>query len=98
MTKFIALYKRPEDPEAFDRHYREVHMPLLIKTPGLERAEFMHVSGVMGDSPYYGIAEMYFVDAAAFKTASRSPEWRAAGKDLMEFAGSIVTLLVGESE
>jgi uncharacterized protein (TIGR02118 family) len=32
-----VLYDRPDDPEAFDRHYRDVHIPLARKIPGLRR-------------------------------------------------------------
>jgi uncharacterized protein (TIGR02118 family) len=27
-ARFIALYETPADPAAFDRHYRDVHIPL----------------------------------------------------------------------
>jgi uncharacterized protein (TIGR02118 family) len=37
MVRFLVLYDQPEDPEAFDRHYREVHIPLAKKLPGLRR-------------------------------------------------------------
>jgi hypothetical protein len=26
-ARFLALYQAPADPEAFGRHYREVHIP-----------------------------------------------------------------------
>ncbi|PZN08389.1 MAG: EthD family reductase, partial [Bacillota bacterium] len=42
--------------------------------------------------PYYLMAEMYFDDAASLEAALQSPEGRAAGKDLMGFAGEIVSL------
>ena len=35
MVRFIVLYDKPEDTEAFDRHYREIHIPLTKKLPGL---------------------------------------------------------------
>jgi uncharacterized protein (TIGR02118 family) len=34
---FLALYETPTGPEAFDRHYREVHIPLGLRLPGLLR-------------------------------------------------------------
>lgn len=37
MVKFLVLYNTPEDPEAFERHYRDVHIPLTKKLPGLRR-------------------------------------------------------------
>ena len=36
-VRFLALYETPADPEAFDRHYREVHIPLGRRLPGLRR-------------------------------------------------------------
>ena len=39
MIKLVALFKRPEDIEAFDAHYNEVHAPLMRQVPGLERME-----------------------------------------------------------
>ena len=32
MVKLIALYKKPDDVSAFDKHYNEVHIPLVEKT------------------------------------------------------------------
>jgi uncharacterized protein (TIGR02118 family) len=36
-VRFLALYETPADPEAFDRHYREVRIPLGRRLPGLRR-------------------------------------------------------------
>ena len=36
-ARFLALYETPTDPEAFDRHYRQIHIPLLRQLPGLRR-------------------------------------------------------------
>ena len=32
-ARFLALYEKPADPEAFDRHYREIHIPLGHRHP-----------------------------------------------------------------
>ena len=38
MVRFIILWHdRPTDADAFDRHYREVHIPLANKMTGLRR-------------------------------------------------------------
>jgi uncharacterized protein (TIGR02118 family) len=34
-ARFLALYKTPPDPEAFDRHYHQTHIPLIRRLPGL---------------------------------------------------------------
>ena len=97
MVKLIALYSRPDDVEAFERHYREVHTPLVRKMPGLRRLEVSRVTGSPAGEPrYYLIAEMYFDDARALEAALRSDEGRAAGKDLMSFAGGLVHLMTAD--
>ncbi|MCG0239890.1 MAG: EthD family reductase [Firmicutes bacterium] len=99
MVKLVALYRRPADPEAFDRHYREVHAPLAARMPGLRRMEVARVTGSpMGESPYYLMAEMYFDSLADLEAALSSPEGRAAGKDLMGFARDLVSLHIARVE
>ena len=29
MPRLIVLYSTPEDPDAFDAHYRDVHTPIV---------------------------------------------------------------------
>jgi uncharacterized protein (TIGR02118 family) len=36
-ARFIVLWGTPQDPEAFNRHYHEVHIPLTRQLPGLRR-------------------------------------------------------------
>lgn len=98
MTKLIALYKKPADPDAFLRHYFERHLPLVAKTPGLEKIEIHRVQAALyGDGgDMFLIAEMTYRDRAAFDAAMASPENKAAGKDLMSFAKDVATLLVAE--
>lgn len=97
MYKLIALYKRPDDVEAFDKHYDEIHSPLIRKVPGLQKLSVSRsLRAFAGDAPYYLMAEMEFADKEAFKAAMASEENKAAGKDLMGFAGSLVTMVHGE--
>lgn len=94
MVKLVALYRKPNDPVSFDRHYSDTHAPLISKWPGLRKVEVGKVTGAIGgEAPYYQIAEMYFEDMDALKTALRSPEGRAAGADLQLFAPGLVTML-----
>jgi hypothetical protein len=34
VTELIVLYGMPNDPERFDKYYREVHGPMTSKLPG----------------------------------------------------------------
>jgi uncharacterized protein (TIGR02118 family) len=98
MIKFIALYKKPADEEAFMRHYTEVHTPLVLKVPGLHKLEVTRLTrNPMGGEPaYFLMAEMSYPDMDTFKAAMKSPENAATGADLMTFAADLVTLLQGE--
>ena len=96
MVKLTALYKKPDDPDAFMRHYEEVHMPLVKRTPGLKKIVVNRVTANLtgGPSPYFMIAEMHYPNQETFTAAMESVENRAAGEDLMGFAKGLVTLLV----
>ncbi len=98
MYKLIAMFTPPENVEEFDRHYNDVHAPLMKQVPGLEKLVVTRNLRAFGaDSPYYMVAEMHFADKESFKAAMASDENKAAGKDVMGFAGRLVTMIHGES-
>jgi uncharacterized protein (TIGR02118 family) len=88
-ARFLALYETPADPEAFDRHYREVHIPLGRQLPGLRRyAVGRDVAAIRG-VPYYLVAELEWDTMEELRIAFASPEGRATALDaarLQEFA------------
>lgn len=97
MIKLVCLYAHPADKDAFDRHYAEVHAPLVRQVPGLARLEVARVTGApRGESPYYLIAELYWEDAEAMSQSMASQEMRAVGRDARAFAGDILTMHVAE--
>lgn len=99
MVKLIAIYAKPEDPAAFEKHYREVHLPLAKKMPGLKKCELGWVRGSPGgEARYHLVAELYFEDRAALKAALNSPEGAAAAKDVMAFAGKIIHMMIADAE
>jgi hypothetical protein len=54
MIKLIALYRTPADAAAFDKHYHEIHTPLVRKYPGLRKLEITRVTGApIGDAKYH---------------------------------------------
>ncbi|HEU5475733.1 MAG TPA: EthD family reductase [Actinophytocola sp.] len=92
MIKYIALYRRPADPEGFDKKYFESHKPLIDKVPGLVRQEIAKVArtfvpGFLGEAEPYLIAELYFESKEAMKAGFASPEWQVAGANLTEIGG-----------
>jgi len=102
MIKYIALYRKPADAEAFDEAYFTSHLPLVERTPGLVRAEVAKVSrvfapGFLGEHEPHIVAEMYFESADAMKSAFHSPEWQAAGANLSEIGGvELVAMFAAE--
>ncbi len=94
MVKLVALYKKPADVAAFEKHYTEVHAPLAKKMPGLRRMEVCRFTGSPGGEPkFYLMAEIYFDSGDALKAALGSPEGKAAGKDVMGFAGDLIHMM-----
>jgi uncharacterized protein (TIGR02118 family) len=89
MTRLLVLYSRPDDTEAFDRHYQEVHVPLAKKMPGLLRYTVSRgVTVAFGEDPVYLLAELDFADHAALDAALASPEGREAGRDMVTHLAS----------
>lgn len=102
MVVLSAIYKTPEDTAAFDEHYQNVHTPLVKKVPGLKNMEVIRFSkmitpptSAVSEQPYMQ-CNMYFDTMDTFKAAMASDENKAAGKDLMSFAGPLVTMCIGE--
>lgn len=97
MVKFVALYKTPQDIAEFEKHYFDIHIPLVGKIPGLIKTELTRLSGLPGmDNKFYLMAEMYFETMDKLNEGMASPEGRAAGKDLMGFAKDYAILMNGE--
>ncbi len=98
-ASLIALYKLPADPERFDEYYFKVHCPLAEKIPGLQRLDIQKIVGSpSGTSEYYLMAQLHFKDMDALKTGLSSPEGKATGKDTVNFAKDILTLMIAQSE
>jgi uncharacterized protein (TIGR02118 family) len=98
MIKYVALYRKPADPEDFDEKYLSTHKPLIDKVPGLVRQEIAKVArtfvpGFLGETEPYLIAELYFESKDAMKAGFASPEWQAAGANLTEIGGMDVVAM-----
>ena len=97
MVKLVALYKKPEDPAAFDEHYRTTHVPIVLEMPGLRKCDVFRVTGSpLGESEYYLQAEMIFDDMEALKAALMSDAGKASGRDIRKFAGGLITMFFAE--
>lgn len=89
MTKLVAIHAMPADPEAYSRYYFEVHVPLVMKLPGLRRYEITESPiETMSGRPVHLVANMHFDDKAAIQNALDSPQGKAAAADVTRFAAN----------
>ncbi len=92
MHRVTITYTAPADPEAFDAHYREVHVPIALRVPGVQRFTISHPRGLGAEAPHL-VAELWFDDAAAMKAALGSDEMAEAQRDAATFdVGSMVVV------
>lgn len=97
MTKLIALYRKPADIAEFDKHYFEIHTPLVKQYPGLKRLEITRITGApIGETKFHLMCEMYWESKEAMDAAMASKEGKAVARDLMSFAADVVTVFIGE--
>ena len=98
MTKLIALYRKPADPAEFDKHYFDIHTPLVRKYPGLRKLEITRVTGApIGETKFHLLCEMSFDSKDAMEAALSSPEGKAVTRDLISFAADVVTVFIGDT-
>lgn len=96
MALMTVIYRKPEDPEAFDEHYFATHVPLAKKSPGLRRYEVSRgpVTVPVGDFEVHFVATMQFDDLAAIRSALASPEGQAAAADRRQLAADDAVLIL----
>jgi uncharacterized protein (TIGR02118 family) len=95
LVKLLLLVRRKPglSPEEFDRHWRELHGPLMVAAhPGLRRyvqCPTLPEAYAGGDPAYDGVGELWWDDLETFRRS-----WGAAAADgqLRRIAGSFVDM------
>lgn len=89
-AKFIAVYRKPADVEAFDRHFQEVHKPLCEAVPNLSAMVVNRVTGSpRGEADLHMIVEMHFEDREKMMEGLMSEAGMATAKDARAFAKEV---------
>ena len=92
--RLVVSYGQPADPEAFDSYYRATHTPLALKQPGLVRLTIGRPVSLDAAQPApYLVAELDFDSEQAMAESMSSPEGRAAGADLANFASGGASIM-----
>jgi len=94
MVRLLVLYNPPEDPEAFDKHYNEIHIPLARRLPGLLR--YTVNRNLAPAAPYYLVAELDWEDMASAQAALSSPVGAESAADVAKFATTGAATLLYE--
>jgi uncharacterized protein (TIGR02118 family) len=94
MADLVVLYKTPQDPKAFNKHYFENHIPLAKKIPGLRKYTVSKgpIATPAGPSGLHLIATLTFDSMADIAAAFASPEGKATAADVPKFASGGVEM------
>lgn len=100
-VKFMVIYPRPKDIEAFEKVYQEKHVPMAVEKM-IGKTKFVAtkvLDSPQGIPPFYRIAEIHFPTMEALQTCAASE----GAKETLAHAVSISTggkpiFLVAEEE
>ena len=98
MAQMIVIYKMPNNPAGFDRHYFEVHIPLARQLPGLRKLETSRgpVISLYGARDVHLVATLRFDSLSDINAAFMSECGRACAADrpqLVAHANDVEMLL-----
>jgi uncharacterized protein (TIGR02118 family) len=97
MVTLYAIFRKPEEPEVFDKHFDESLVPLLKSIPGLQGFQVTKITGAaLGESQFHRVAQLSFNNRRAMDEALASKEGKAVVRNIMGFAADLITVFFGE--
>ena len=100
-VKFVVIYPRPTDIDAFEKVYLEEHVPMAVeKLEGKTRFVATKVVGSpQGTPPFYRIAEIHFPSMEALERCAASEGAKATLAHAVKIStGGPPIFLVAEEE
>ena len=99
-VKITISFSDPVDPDAFVRHYVDVHVPLVKALPGLRAFEYGRALTNFDGSPpdVFWVISMTFDDEAAMHAAFDSPEGAATMADMPNYPAGSMKSVVSQIE
>jgi uncharacterized protein (TIGR02118 family) len=84
----VVVYRKPEDVEAFERHYFDIHVPLAKKLRGLRKYEVSRgpIVSPSGANTAFMVATLHFDDMVAIREAFATEIGRQCAEDRQKFA------------
>ena len=97
-VKITIAFGPPADPDAFVRHYVDVHAPLVKELPGLRAYEYGRgLTNFHGSPPeQFWIVSLTFDDEAAMHAAFASPAGKKTTEDMPNFITGTMKSFVSE--
>jgi uncharacterized protein (TIGR02118 family) len=98
-----VIYNHPKDTAAFEKYYRDVHLPLVSSNQaeiGFVKADLTRFQNNLdGSKPtYYRQAELYFPSMDALRKGTATPGFKKVADDLANFAdGGLSGLIAVET-
>ncbi|WP_180955246.1 EthD family reductase [Peribacillus deserti] len=87
MAKFIVLYHEPKDKDRFDKHYNEVHIPLVEKMPHVKSTSLNKIVDTQNnDLKYYQIVEIEYESLEDLNESLSSDAGRKVSEDAPNLA------------
>lgn len=87
MARLIVMYPKPNDPAHFEKHFRETHMPLVEKMPGLRGSAFGPATGPDGkDGAFFWVFSGRFDSIQAIQDALGSKAGQDAVADIPNYS------------
>jgi uncharacterized protein (TIGR02118 family) len=98
---FTALYAKPNDAEAFEAYYREHHMSIVARWPGVQGTRVVRFTGTPRgtEAPFHLMFEADFASQDDFMAAMGSDAGKETQQDartMVERFGVELTMMVGE--
>ena len=88
MARMVVIYKKPDDVEAFERHYYGIHLPMAKRLPGIRKYEVSQgpVLSFGGVSDAWLVGTLHFDSLAAIRDAFASEVGRECAADRRLYA------------
>lgn len=96
MVKFMVIFRKPADSEAFENVYNDF-LALVERMPGIQRRQVINVLGSpLGETHYHRILEVYYDGQGQMEESLRSKAGQEAGGELRRFPAGSFEMLFAE--
>ena len=88
MARMVVIYKKPDDVEAFERHYYEIHVPMAKRLPGIRNYEVSQgpIMSPAGLSDAWLVGTLHFDSLTAMRDAFASEVGKECAADGRAYA------------